>query len=129
MSHQDKISLTLGEEKTLLRMRHSGRGTVRVGGHHVPPSLSHSPAVLLRHAVKPALGPLGMSGKCKHSFHVVRQILKDPSSECSLEVPLVAVLAGLVSPEMLLEAPSGARVPVLAVDIEVSEHVLKVKVE
>lgn len=126
MSHPDKISLTLGEDELSLV---SGRGTVRVGGHHIPPPLSHSPAVLLCHAVKPALSPLGMFVKCKHPLHVVRQILEEPGSKSSLEVSLVAVVAVLVSPEMLLEVPFRACVPVLAVDIEVSEHVLKVKVE
>lgn len=85
--------------------------------------------MLLRHAVKPALSPLGMSGERKHPLHVVGQILEEAGSEGSLEVPLVAVVVVLVvRPEMLLGAPFGARVPVLAVDIEVSEHVLKVKV-
>lgn len=85
--------------------------------------------MLLCHALKPALSPLDMSVKCKHSLHIVRQILKEPCSESSLEVPLVAVVAVLVSSEMLLEVPFGACVPVLTVDIEVSEHVLEVKVK
>lgn len=85
--------------------------------------------MLLRHAVKPALSPLSMPVECKHPLHVVRQILKEPGSESSLEVSLVAVVAVLVSPEMLLEVPFRPCVPVLAVDIEVSKHVLKVKVE
>lgn len=80
--------------------------------------------MLLCHAVKPALSPL-VSIKCKHPLHVV----EEPGSESSLEMPLVPVVAVLVSPEMLLKVPFGACVPVLAVDIEVSEHVLKVKVE
>lgn len=79
--------------------------------------------------MKPALSPLGMSVECKHSLHVIREILEEAGSESSLEVPLVAVVAVLVSPEMLLEIPFRACVPVLAVDIEVSEHVLKVKVK
>lgn len=85
--------------------------------------------MLLCHAVEPALSPLGMSVECKHPLHVIRQILEEASSKSPLEVPLVAVEVVCVSPEMLLEAPLGTCVPVLAVDIEVSEHVLKVKVE
>lgn len=70
-----------------------------------------------------------MSVKGKHPLHVVGQILKESGSESSLEVPLVAVVVVLLSPEMLLKVPFWACVPVLAVDIKVSKHVLEVKVK
>lgn len=107
----------------------SRRGTVCVGGHHVPPSLGNSPAVLFGRALKPALSPLVVSIKCKHSLHVIRQLLKDPCTESPLEVPLMAAVGLLVGPEMVLKVSFWPGVSVLTVDVKVFEHVIKVEIE
>ena len=80
-------------------------------------------------AVKPALSPLGVSVECKHSFHVIGKLLEDPCTNSPLEVPLVAAVGLLVSPEMVLKVPLWPGMSVLAVDVEVSEHVVEVKIE
>lgn len=80
-------------------------------------------------ALKPALCPFYVSVKCKHLLHIFKHVLEDSGAKSALEVSLVAVVCLLVGLEVLVKVPFLASVPVLAIDVEVSEHVVEVEIK
>lgn len=79
-------------------------GAVGEGGHHVPSTLSHRPAVLLRRALKPALSPGGVRVEGEHLLQVFEHVVKHPVAEAPrLKAPAVAVHGLAVRLEVAVE--------------------------
>lgn len=79
--------------------------------------------------MKPAFSLFGVSIESKHSVHVVKHVGEDPCPEAALKVssaPAVGLFVGL---GVFFEVSPVARMSVLAVDVEVLKHVIKVEGE
>lgn len=109
-------------------------GAVGEGGHHVPPSLSHCPAVLLPGAVKPALSPGTVRVKGEHLLQVLEHVVEEPSAEAALlELTPVAVRGLPVGLEVALKVSLlvglvvGVKVVLVSLTKVVFENVVKVE--
>lgn len=80
-------------------------------------------------ALKPALCPFYVPVKCKHLLHIFKHVLEGSGTKSTLEVSLVAVVRLLVGLDVLFKVPFWPSVSVLAVDVEVSEHVVEVEIK
>lgn len=59
-------------------------GAVSEGGHHVPPTLGHCPAVLLSRALESAVSPGTVCVEGEHLLQVLKHVIKDSSTEAAL---------------------------------------------
>lgn len=117
-------------------------GAVSEGGHHVPSTLGHCPAVLLSRALESALSPGTVRVEGEHLLQVVKHVIKESAAEGPLlKLPPVSVhslLMGLESAvkvsllvALILEVGvKVALVPlVLAKMVELFEDVIEVEVK
>ncbi len=117
-------------------------GAVSEGGHHVPPTLGHCPAVLLPRALESALSPGAVRVEGEHLLQVLKHVIKESSAEAPLlelpPLPVHSLPVGLevaVKVSLLVGLVLGVRVKVLVVSlllterVRVFEHVIKVEVE
>lgn len=79
--------------------------------------------------MKPVVSLFGVSIKGKHSLYVVVHVIKDTCSKTSLKVSLMSAVGLLVGPGVFIKVSSVTGMPVLAVDVEVFENVIKVEAE
>lgn len=79
--------------------------------------------------MKPVFSLFGVSVKSKHSLYVFKHVIKGTCSKTSLKVSLVSAMRILVRPGVFIKVSSVTGVPVLAVDVEVFEYVIKVEAE
>lgn len=79
--------------------------------------------------MKPVFSLFGMFFKCKHSFYVVKDVIKGSCSKTSLKVSLMSTVGLLVGPGVLIKVSSVTRMSVLAVDVKVLENIIKIEAE
>lgn len=65
----------------------------------------------------------------EHPLHILKNVIEDTRSKIPVDVSLVFTVDLLVGSEVLLKVPPVPGMPVLAVDVKVLEHVVKVEVE
>lgn len=65
----------------------------------------------------------------KHSLHVLKHVIKTPRSKTPLEVSLVSAVGLLVGPGLVFKVSPVSGVSVLAVDVKILKHVVKVEAE
>lgn len=121
-------------------------GAVSEGGHHVPPTLGHCPAVLLSRALESALSPGAVRVKGEHLLQVLEHIIKESSAEgpllklsllsvhslpMGLEVAVkVSLLVGLIMGVVVgVEVVLVLLLLLLTKMVKVFEDVIKVEVE
>ena len=85
--------------------------------------------MLFGRTLKPAVTLLCLLFEGEHSLHILKNVVEDTRSESPLDVSLVFTVELLVGSEVLLKVPPMPGVPVLAVDVQVLEHVVQVEVE
>ena len=85
--------------------------------------------MLFGRTLKPTVTLLGLLFEGEHSLHILKNVIEDPRSECPLDMSLVFTVELLVGSKVLLKIPPVSGMPVLAVDVEVLEHVIQVEIE
>lgn len=102
----------------------SSSGAVGEGGHHVPPALSHCPAVLLPRALKSAVSPGAVRVEGEHLLQVLEHVVKESRAKPALlRAPFVRIGGVPVGLEVAVKVPL---VVGLIVGVEVGVEVVLV---
>lgn len=129
-------NLAVSQGAALCRATLSVSGAVSEGGHHVPSTLGHCPAVLLCRALESAVSPGAVRAKGEHLLQVLKHIIKESSTKGPLlklsSLPVHSLLVDLevgvkVCLLVGLMLGVGVKVVLLSKKVIVFEDVIKVE--